>query len=97
MRHNKIYKNYFLEILKNFFLVLFSLSVIAITVRAVNFLDLVVENGYSISTYFKYSLLNVFGIAPKFIPFSFLISISLFLLKHKDSEFIFYGHLVFKN
>ena len=89
MRHNKIYKNYFLEILKNFFLVLFSLSVIAITVRAVNFLDLVVENGYSISTYFKYSLLNVFGIAPKFIPFSFLISISLFLLKHKrDSEFI---------
>ncbi len=89
MHHNKIYKNYFLEILKNFFLVLFSLSVIAITVRAVNFLDLVVENGYSISTYFKYSLLNVFGIAPKFIPFSFLISISLFLLKHKrDSEFI---------
>ncbi len=89
MLHNKVYKNYFSEILKNFFLILFSLSMIAITVRAVNFLDLVVENGYSISTYFKYTILNVFGIAPKFIPFSFLISISIFLLKHtRDSEFI---------
>ena len=89
MLQNKIYKNFFLEILKNFFLILFSLSIIAITVRAVNFLDLVVENGYSISTYFKYTMLNVFGIAPKFVPFAFLISISIFLLKHKrDSEFI---------
>ena len=36
------------------------------TVRAVSFLDLIVENGYSIAIYFKYSFLNLFGIAPKF-------------------------------
>ncbi|MDC1212796.1 LptF/LptG family permease, partial [Pelagibacteraceae bacterium] len=70
MLQNKIYQNYIIEILKNFLLILFAFSVIAITVRAVSFLDLVVENGYPVSIYFKYSLLNIFGIAPKFIPFS---------------------------
>ena len=89
MLQNKIYTNYFIEIIKNFFLILFAFSIIAITVRAVSFLDLVVENGYSITFYFKYSLLNIFGIAPKFIPFSFLIAVAIFLVKHtQDSEFV---------
>ncbi len=89
MPQNKIYKNYLIEIVKSFFLVLFGFSIIAVTVRAVSFLDLVVESGYTLSIYFQYSLLNVFGIAPKFIPFSFLIAVSLFIIRHiKDSEFI---------
>ena len=89
MLQNKIYLNYILEILKNFLLVLFAFSVIAITVRAVSFLDLVVENGYPVDVYFKYSLLNIFGIAPKFIPFSFLLALTVFIIKHtRDSEFI---------
>ena len=62
---------------------------IALTVRAVNFLDLIVDSGYDVATYFKYSVLNLFGIAPKFIPLSFLLSLIIFILKHKqDSEFI---------
>ena len=57
--------------------------------RAVNFLELVVDNGYPILTYFQYSFLNLFGIAPKFIPLAFFISIVIFLIKHiDDSEFI---------
>ena len=47
------------------------------------------DNGYSLSTYFKYSVLNIFGIAPKFFPLAFLISIVIFIIKHRDnSEFI---------
>ena len=46
MLQNKIYQNFIKEILKTFFIILFGLSVIAWTVRAVNFLDLIVENGY---------------------------------------------------
>ena len=68
MLQNKIYQNFTIEIIKNFLMILFGLSLIALTVRAVSFLDLIVENGYLVSTYFKYSLLNLFGIAPKFIP-----------------------------
>ena len=56
MLQNKIYQNFISEILKIFAVVLFALSIIALTVRAVNFLDLIVENGYPISTYFKYSI-----------------------------------------
>ena len=89
MLQNKIYQNFFLEISKTFFIVLFGLSVIALTVRAVSFLDLIVDNGYPIITYFQYCLLNLFGIAPKFIPLSFLISLIIFILKHiEDSEFV---------
>ena len=89
MFQNKIYQNYFLEIFRTFFIIIFGLCLIALTVRAVNFLDLIVDSGYSLSTYFKYSILNIFGIAPKFFPIAFLISLVIFILKHKNNgEFI---------
>jgi lipopolysaccharide export LptBFGC system permease protein LptF len=89
MLQNKIYQNFFIEIIKTFLVILFGLSIIALTVRAVNFLDLIVDNGYPISVYFLYSFLNLFGIAPKFIPFAFLLSLTIFMIKHiQDSEFI---------
>ena len=89
MLQNKIYQNFLLEILKNFLLILFALSLVALTVRAVAFLDLIVDNGYPVGIYFSYSLLNLFGIAPKFIPLSFLIALTIFILKHiRDSEFV---------
>tara|TARA_X000001036_G_scaffold59812_1_gene49707 strand:- start:949 stop:2076 length:1128 start_codon:yes stop_codon:yes gene_type:complete len=89
MLQNKIYQNYSFEILKLFITILLSLTVIAWTVRAVNFLDLIVENGYSILTYFEYSLLNLFGIIPKFIPLSFLLAITLFIIKQiQENELV---------
>jgi lipopolysaccharide export LptBFGC system permease protein LptF len=88
MLHNKIYQNFLVEIIKNFFLLLFIFSLIALTVRAVNFLDLIVDSGYPISTYFAYSLLNLFGLVPKFIPISFLITLMMFILKHNEGEFV---------
>ena len=89
MLQNKIYHNYSLEIIKLFITILLSLSLIAWTVRAVNFLDLIVESGYSVLTYFEYSLLNVFGIITKFIPLSFLLAITIFILRQiQENEFI---------
>ena len=89
MHQNKIFYNYLIEIFKTFLLILFGLSLIALTIRAVNFLDLIVENGYPTSVYFTYSFLNIFGLAPKFIPLSFLIAIFLFIYKHmENSEFL---------
>ncbi len=89
MLQNKIYLNFTIEIFKIFMVILFGLSMIALTVRAVNFLDLIVDSGYSVSIYFQYSLLNLLGIAIKFIPLSFLIALSIFVLKHsQDNEFI---------
>ncbi len=89
MLHNKIYQNYLLDIFKTLLTILFSLTIIAWTVRAVNFLDLIVENGYPLATYFKYSILNIFGIVPKFIPLSFLLAIIIFILKQiQENELV---------
>jgi len=52
-------------------------------------LDLIVENGYSVSTYFQYSSLNLIGILTKFIPLAFLISLVIFIIKQiQENEFI---------
>ena len=61
MLQNKIYQNFILEILRTLLIILLALTLIALTVRAVNFLDLIVDTGYSVSTYFKYSFLNILG------------------------------------
>ena len=82
MLQNKIYLNYYIEIFKTFFIIVLGLSLIALTVRAVNFLELIVDNGYPVITYFQYSFLNLFGIAPKFIPLAFLVSVIYFIIKH---------------
>ena len=88
MLQNKIYQNFIKEILKTFVVILFGLSAIAWTVRAVNFLDLIVESGYSIATYFQYSALNLLGILTKFIPLSFLLSLIFFIIKKiQEKEF----------
>ena len=89
MFQNKIYQNFIIEIFKTFFTILLGLSLIALTVRAVNFLELIVDSGYPVSIYFKYSFLNIFGLMPKFIPLSFLLTITIFIIKHlQDSEFV---------
>ena len=89
MLQNKIYLNFIKEILKVFLVILFGLTLIAWTVRAVNFLDLIVESGYSIATYFQYSLLNIFGILTKFIPLAYLLSLMIFIVKQiQEKEFL---------
>ena len=81
MVKNKIYNYITLELIKSFILILFSLTLIAWTVRAVNFLDLIVDSGYSTSTYFTYSILNLTNIMTKFIPLSFLLALLLTIIK----------------
>ena len=89
MLQNKIYQNFIKEILKTFLVILFGLTIVAWTVRAVNFLDLIVESGYSISTYFQYSFLNLIGILTKFIPLSFLLALLIFIIKQlRENEFV---------
>ena len=85
MLSNKIYKHFFLELSKYFFLVLFTFSAIVWAVQAVNFLDLIVEDGHAVSLYLNYSLLNIPKILTKFIPLSFLLALVLTILKF-DSE-----------
>ena len=86
MLKNKIYKYFFNEIIKNFITILLTFTAIAWVVRAVNFLDLMVENGYGSSVYFKYSLLNITTIISRFIPLSFLISLTISIVKFERQQ-----------
>ena len=89
MFKNKIYNYITAEILKSFVLILFSLALIAWTVRSVNFLDLIVDSGYSTSTYFVYSFLNLTNIITKFIPLSFLLALLITMIKlERQNEFL---------
>ena len=86
MLKNKIYNYFFNEILRNFIIILFTFTAIAWVVRAVNFLDLMVEDGYGSSVYFKYSLLNIASIASRFIPLAFLLSLTISILKFERQQ-----------
>jgi len=84
-----IYKYFFSEFIRYFTITLFALAIIIWTVQAVNFLDLITEDGHSFSVYFNYSFLTISKVLTKLIPFCFLISIVLTILKlEKDNELI---------
>ena len=86
MLKNKIYNYFFNEILKNFITILLTFTAIAWVVRAVNFLDLMVEDGYGASIYFKYSLLNITNIITRFVPLAFLLSLTFSIVKFERQQ-----------
>ncbi len=86
MFSNKIYRHFFFELTKYFLIVLFTFSIIVWTVQAVNYLDLIVDDGHAVSVYLYYSFLNIPKILTKFIPLSFLVSLFLTILKFEDEN-----------
>ena len=86
MLSNKIYKHFFKEFSKYFFLVLFTFSIIVWTVQAVNYLDLIVDDGHAVSVYLGYSFLNISKIFTKFIPLSFMLALFLTILKFEEES-----------
>ncbi len=89
MLTNKIQKYILKDIIKNFLTILLTFTAIAWTVRAVNFLDLIIEDGFNPYVYLKYSILNLSAILTRFTPLSFLIGLLLTIIKlEKQQEFL---------
>ena len=86
MLKNKIYKYLSTEILKNFITILVTFTAIAWVVRAVNFLDLMVDDGFSSNIYFQYSLLNITTIMSRFVPLAFLLSLTISIIKFEKQQ-----------
>jgi len=87
--NNRVYKYFFYEFLRYFLIVLFAICAILWTIQAVNFLDLVTDDGHAFGIYTFYSFLLVPKIITKIIPFAFLISLMLTINKlEKDNELI---------
>ena len=86
---NTIYKYFFHEFFRYFAVVLFALTAVIWIIQAVNFLDLVIEDGHAFSVYILYSFFLIPKMLTKLIPLSFLISAILTISKlEKDNELI---------
>ena len=86
---NRVYKYFFHEFIRYFAIILFALTVIIWTLQAVNFLDLVTQDGHAFKIYLFYSILTMPKVITKLIPFTFLLASLLTIYKfEKDNELI---------
>jgi len=86
---NKIYKYFFSEFIRYFIAILFAFTAVIWTIQAVNFLDLVTDDGHAFKIYLSYSILTLPKVITKLIPFTFLFASALTILKmEKDNELI---------
>ena len=68
-----IFRNIFKDITYFFLIASLSLTLIVWVIQAVNYLDIVSEDGHSFKVYFMYSLLSLPKIFSKLILFVFFI------------------------
>ena len=81
-----IFKKFLLDQGIFFLYVALSVSLIVWVIQAVNFLDLVSEDGHSFIVYFKYTLLNLPKIFSKILPFIFFISLFYMIIKYENNN-----------
>ena len=83
---NKIYSYFLFELLSNFLITLISLCAIAWIIQAVNYLDYITEDGYSLKSYFLYSLYNFPKIVSRLLPFVFFLSLLFIFIKFEKND-----------
>tara|TARA_Y100000992_G_scaffold217412_1_gene150234 strand:- start:1186 stop:2334 length:1149 start_codon:yes stop_codon:yes gene_type:complete len=81
-----IFRKFSLDILNFFLIASFSITFIVWIIQAVNFLDLVSDDGHSLKIYFYYVFLNLPKIFSKTIIFVFFISIFYVINKYNNSN-----------
>jgi lipopolysaccharide export system permease protein len=81
-----IYKKLLLDFLIFFILALIGISAIIWVFQAVNFLDIMIEDGRNYNVYFSYTLLNFPKIISRIVPFAFFFSFSYTLIKYEANN-----------
>ena len=86
-----LYRKFLLDCLLFFLISIISTSVIIWVFQAVNYLDIIIEDGRTYSIYLYYSLLNFPKIISKILPFAFFFSFSYVIAKYElNNELIIY-------
>ena len=93
-----IFRKLLLDCTTFFFLALFGISLIIWVFQAVNFLDIMIEDGRNYNVYFNYTLLNFPKIISRILPFALFISFSYTFIKYEANNelIIFWNHGVNK-
>ena len=93
-----IYRKLLQDCLIYFFLSLFGISTIIWVFQAVNFLDIIIEDGRNYNVYLSYTLFNFPKIISRILPFALFFSFSYTLIKYEANNelIIFWNHGVSK-
>ncbi|WP_440919840.1 LptF/LptG family permease [Candidatus Pelagibacter sp.] len=93
-----IYREFLKDCLNFFVIALISTSIIIWVFQAVNYLDIVIDDGRNYLTYLQYSLLNFPKIVTRILPFAFFFSFSYVIAKYeiKNELIIFWNNGVKK-
>ena len=81
-----IFRKFAIDIVNFFLIASFSITFIVWIIQAVNFLDLVSDDGHSLNVYFYYVSLNLPKIFSKTITFVFFISVFYVINKYNNSN-----------
>jgi lipopolysaccharide export system permease protein len=89
-----IFRKLLLDFLTFFFLTLIGISAIIWVFQAVNFLDIMIEDGRNYNVYFNYTLLNFPKIISRVLPFALFFSFCYTLIKYEGSNelIIYWNH-----
>jgi len=93
-----IFRKLLLDCLAFFFLALFGITTIIWVFQAVNFLDIMIEDGRNYNVYFSYTLLNFPKTVSRILPFALFFSFSYTFIKYETNNelIIFWNHGVSK-
>ncbi len=93
-----IFRKLLLDCLTFFFLAIFGISTIIWVFQAVNFLDIMIEDGRNYTVYFNYTLLNFPKIISRILPFALFFSFAYTFIKYEESNelIIFWNHGISK-
>ena len=74
-----------------FLITILSISIIVWIIQAVNFLDIMSEDGHGLKVYFLFTLFSLPKIISKILPFIFMISVFYIIIKYElENELIIY-------
>ena len=86
-----IFRNLIKDIAVFFILASISLTLIAWVMQAVNYLDIVSEDGHSLRVYFSYTLFSLPKILSNILPFMYMISLFYVIINYElNNELIIY-------
>ena len=93
-----LFRKLILDCMIFFLIALISVSVIIWVFQAVNFLDIMIEDGRDYLVYFSYSLLNLPKIISKLMPFALFFSFFYIISKYEiNNELLIFWNYYFYN
>ena len=81
-----IFKKFAKDVFQFFLLVSISISLIVWVIQAVNYLDIVTEDGHGFKVYFLYTLLSLPKIFSKILPFVYFVSLFYIIGKYENNN-----------